>query len=43
VLLHLIGAAVEFAGLLIGLKKYIEGVEKVKMLYGVPLSKMKNL
>lgn len=42
VLLHLIGAAVEFVGPLIGLKKYIEGVEKVKMLYGVLLSRMKT-
>lgn len=39
VLLHLIGAAVGFAGLLKELKRYIEGVVKVRMLCGVPLSR----
>ena len=39
VLHHLIGAAVEFAGLLRGLKRYIGGVERVRMLCGVPLSR----
>lgn len=38
-LLHLIGAAVVFVGLLKGLKRYIGGVEKVRMLCGVPLSR----
>ncbi|XVE91745.1 hypothetical protein REPUB_Repub01dG0037700 [Reevesia pubescens] len=38
VLLPLIGAAVEFAGLLIGLEKFIGGVGKVRMLCGVLLS-----
>lgn len=35
VLPHLIGVAVGFAGLLIGLRRSIGGVEKVRMLYGV--------
>lgn len=39
VLLHLTGAAVGFAGLLIGSKRFIDGVEKAKMSFGVPLSK----
>lgn len=43
VLLHLIGAAVVFVGLQKGLKRYIKGVEKVKMLCGVPLSRRKLL
>jgi len=39
VLHRLIGAAVEFAGLQRGLKRYIGGVERVRMLCGVPLSR----
>lgn len=35
VLLHLIGLAAEFVGLLIGLRRSIGGAAKVKMLYGV--------
>ncbi|KAF2284948.1 hypothetical protein GH714_032960 [Hevea brasiliensis] len=39
VLLHLIGPAAGYAGLLIGLKRSIGGVGKVRKLYGVQLSK----
>lgn len=35
VLLHLIGLAAEFVGLLIGLRRSIGGAAKAKMLYGV--------
>jgi len=38
VLLHLIGLAVEFAGLLKGSKRFTRDVEKVRKLCGVPLS-----
>ena len=38
VLLPLIGVAVEFAGQQIGLKRFIGGVGKVRMLCGVLLS-----
>lgn len=43
VLHHLIGAAVEFAGLLRGLKRYIGGVERVRMFCGVPLSRRQQV
>lgn len=39
VLLHLIGLAVEFAGLLKGSKRSTRDVGKVRKLYGVPLSR----
>lgn len=39
VLLHLIGVAVEFAGLLKGSKRFTRDVGKVKKLCGVALSR----
>uniref|UniRef100_A0A9I9DK90 Hexosyltransferase n=1 Tax=Cucumis melo TaxID=3656 RepID=A0A9I9DK90_CUCME len=39
-LLHSIGVAVGYASLLKGLKKSIDGVEKARMYYGVPLSEL---
>lgn len=41
VLLHLTGAAVGFAGLLKGSKRFIGDVEKARMPYGLPLSRRK--
>lgn len=39
-LLHSTGVAVGYASLLKGLKKSIDGVEKARMYYGVPLSEL---
>lgn len=40
VLLRLIGVAVGFAGLLRGLRKSIDGAEKARTYYGVPISEL---